>query len=253
MRILLTNDDGIYAPGLDALYQELKEDYEVTVVAPESEMSAVGHSITLSNPLKVRKISKNNTFFGYGVNGTPADCVKIAVQELIEKRPDIILSGINHGANVGINVLYSGTVSAATEGTFLGIPSAALSLDAGKNPDFQFAASFSRKIIDYIIKNNLNRNTALNVNIPSVPKDEIRGVALTRQSMRLYTEKYEKRIDPRGNTYYWLTGEFSSGKREKDADTDLLPQKMITITPITYDLTCLKELERLAEKALPEV
>jgi len=136
MRVLLTNDDGIHAAGLKALYQELKSDFEVHIVAPDSEMSAVGHAITLTSPLRVQEVYRNGNFFGYGVKGTPADCVKIAVQELLETAPDVILSGINLGANVGVNVLYSGTVSAATEGAFLGIPSAAVSLDTRTHPDF---------------------------------------------------------------------------------------------------------------------
>jgi len=253
LKILLTNDDGIYAPGLNALYQELNKDFEVSIVAPESEMSAVGHSITLSNPLKIREIKKNGVFFGLSVNGTPADCVKIAVQELLKQAPDIILSGINLGANVGINVLYSGTVSAATEGTFMGIPSAAISLDTRKDPDFSFAANFSRKVIRYINDNKINRNTALNVNIPAVPEEKIKGVALTRQSLSFHREKYERRIDPRGNVYYWLIGEISPDETAEDSDTKRLMQNMITITPITYDLTCFNELEMLKTIALPEL
>ena len=253
MKILLTNDDGIHAPGLSALYKELHSDFDVSIVAPEAEMSAAGHSITLSNPLKVREIEKNGSFYGFAVNGTPADCVKIAVQQLLAETPDIILSGINLGANTGINVLYSGTVSAATEGTFLGISSAALSLDTVKDADFIFAAGFSRKIIDYIKDNEINKNTALNVNIPAVPEKEIKGIALARQSLTIHREKYEQRIDPRGNVYYWLTGEFSPDEKDSDTDTALLKQNMITITPITYDLTCPGDLERMKSIPLPRV
>ena len=144
MRILLTNDDGILAEGLIALYEELKDDFDLSVVAPETEMSAVGHAITLSNPLRVRRFKRNGTFFGYGVSGTPADCVKIAIQEILQQRPDMIISGINMGSNVGINLLYSGTVSAATEGAFLGIPSVAISLATKNDPDLSFPAKFSR-------------------------------------------------------------------------------------------------------------
>ena len=253
MKILLTNDDGIHAPGLHALYEELKEDFEVSIVAPESEMSAAGHSITISNPLKVLEIMNGGSFYGFAVNGSPADCVKIAVQEILEKTPDIILSGINPGANTGINILYSGTVSAAIEGTFLGIPSAALSLDSLKDPDFRFAARFSRKIIHYMKENTINNNTAFNVNFPAVPEKEIQGVALARQSLRIHREKYARRIDPRGNVYYWLTGEYSPDESARDTDTNLLMQKMITITPITYDLTCFNALERMRNITLPEI
>jgi 5'-nucleotidase len=253
LKLLLTNDDGIYASGLNALYKELNEDFDISIVAPEFEMSAAGHSITLSNPLKVSKVEKNGAFYGHAVNGTPADSVKIAVQKILEKKPDIILSGINLGANAGINVLYSGTVSAATEGAILGIPSIALSLDTRKDADFRFAAGFSRKVINYITENNINNHTALNINIPAVPENEIKGVSLARQSLNLNKEKYERRIDPRGNVYYWLTGEFSPDENTTDTDTTLLKQNVITITPITYDLTSLKDLERMKKFTLPEI
>ena len=245
MKILLTNDDGIHAPGLISLHRELSEDYDLSVVAPESEMSAVGHSITLASPLRVREVYKNGAFFGYGVNGTPADCVKIAVQEILKSPPDIIISGINMGANVGVNVLYSGTVSAATEGAFLGINSAALSLDSRKDPDFRFSAHFSREIIRFIAKNGLMKGTALNVNIPAVPEEKIKGVSITHQGIGRYKESFERRIDPRGNVYYWLSGETPVEEENPDADVNALKDAKITITPVTYDLTCREELERL--------
>jgi 5'-nucleotidase len=245
----LTNDDGIHAPGLMALYAELSRDHDVTVVAPESEMSAVGHAITLRSPLRVQEIHKNGTFFGYGVTGTPADCVKIAVQELLKTPPDIILSGINLGANVGVNVLYSGTVSAATEGAFLGIQSAAISLDTRKDPDFTVAASFSRKIIKFISESGLGNGIALNVNVPAIPADMIKGVAITRQGVGRFRERYERRIDPRGNVYYWLTGETRVEEEREDSDARALADGMIAITPISFDLTCLKEIDRLKKSA----
>lgn len=245
MRILLTNDDGIHAPGLMALYAELKDDFEVYVVAPESEMSAVGHAITLRSPLRVQEIEKNGAFFGYGVTGTPADCVKIAVQEILKSPPDIILSGINLGANVGVNVLYSGTVSAATEGAFLGVRSAAFSLDTRKDPDFTYAAAFSRKIIKFMSEGGINNGTALNVNVPAIPADKIRGVAITRQGVGRFRERYERRIDPRGNVYYWLTGETRVEEESEDSDARALADGMVAITPISFDLTCNKEIGKL--------
>ncbi len=251
MNILLTNDDGIYAPGLKALHDELKADYAVHIVAPESERSAVGHAITLSRPLRVKRIRRNGDFFGYGVSGTPADCVKIAVQELLEERPDMVLSGINLGANVGVNVLYSGTVSAATEGAFLGIPSAALSLDTRENPDFRFAARFSREIIRFIHENGLGRGTALNVNIPALPPEEIKGVAITRQGVGRQIEHFDRRVDPRGSIYYWLSGETPVDNNGQATDGRALKEKWITVTPISYDLTCRKEMKRLANCPLP--
>ena len=253
MRLLLTNDDGIYAPGLQALYQELAKDFEIDIIAPDTEMSAVGHAISLSSPLRVQTIHKNGSFFGYGVKGTPADCVKIAVQELLKEPPDMILSGINLGANVGVNVLYSGTVSAATEGAFLGIKSAAISLNTRFNPDFRFAARFSREIIRFMKEHGLRERTALNVNVPAVPFSEIRGVAITRQGMSRFVERFERRVDPRGNVYYWLTGETPVEDRVPDADAVALKENKITITPISYDLTCAEELERLRTCPLPDL
>jgi 5'-nucleotidase len=245
LKILLTNDDGIHAPGLMALYAELKNDFDVHVVAPESEMSAVGHAITLRSPLRVQEIEQGGAFFGYGVAGTPADCVKIAVQELLKSPPDIILSGINLGANVGVNVLYSGTVSAATEGAFLGIRSAAFSLDTRKDPDFAYAASFSRKIIKFMSGGGVNNGVALNVNIPAIPADRIKGVAITRQGVGRFRERYERRIDPRGNVYYWLTGETRVEEEREDSDARALADGMIAVTPISFDLTCVQEIDRL--------
>ena len=249
MKVLLTNDDGIYAPGLFALFQALKADHELTIVAPESEMSAVGHAITLTSPLRVQEVMKSGSFYGYAVTGTPADCVKIAVQELLERPPDIILSGINPGANIGVNLLYSGTVSAATEGAFLGVRSAAISLNARKNPDFGFAAQFSKEIIRFMTESGLRDGTALNVNIPALPKEEIAGVCFTRQGISRFEERFERRSDPRGNVYYWLSGETPIDNGNPETDSIALKENKITITPIHYNLTCEKELRRLKSSA----
>ncbi len=246
IRILLTNDDGIYAPGLMALYEELRHDYQVMVVAPEVEMSAVGHAITLNFPLRVKEFSINGKFYGYAVSGTPADCVKIGVQELMDPPPDIILSGINLGANVGVNVLYSGTVSAATEGAFLGIRSASISLNTRKDPDFTFPARFSREIIEFIMKADLMPGTALNVNIPALPPEKIKGIRITKQGTGSFKERFEKRTDPRGNIYYWLSGEKLIENGDPENDSFVLSQDMISITPLHYDLTCHSEFKRLS-------
>ncbi len=245
MRILLTNDDGIHAPGLFALHDALKSDHDLDIVAPESEMSAVGHAITLTSPLRVQDVSKNGAFYGYAVTGTPADCVKIAVKELLERPPDIILSGINPGANVGVNILYSGTVSAATEGAFFGVPSAAISLNTRQNPDFSFAAQFAKKIIRFMIESGLKTGAALSVNIPAVTPDKIAGVRLTRQGTARFEEHFERRTDPRGNIYYWLTGETPVENGSTGTDSNALKENWITITPIHYNLTCHEELKRL--------
>jgi len=209
-------------------------------------MSAVGHAITLSSPLRVRRFKRNGIFFGYGVSGTPADCVKIGVQEILQQRPDMIISGINLGCNVGINLLYSGTVSAATEGAFLGIPSVAISLNTKDNPDFGFPARFSRRIIQFVQENGLGEGTALNVNIPAIPEDQIKGISVTTQDLVRHRDRYEKRNDPRGNFYYWLASETPVEESIPNTDLMALKEDRITITPITFDLTDIKEVERLA-------
>ncbi|MCE5265426.1 MAG: 5'/3'-nucleotidase SurE [Deltaproteobacteria bacterium] len=245
-RFLLTNDDGIYARGLLALYRELARDAECLIVAPEVEQSAVGHAITISRPLMVRKARKNGDFLGYAVLGTPADCVKIGVDELAGGPVDLVVSGINRGANVGINVLYSGTVSAATEAAILGVPSMAISLDTRyPDADFSAAARFARKMAAFICDNPLP-NVALNVNVPALPEREIRGIAVARQGRARLMESFDKRTDPRDNTYYWLAGETELPSQEQD-DTDAvaLKQGMITVTPIHCDLTCHDRLEDL--------
>jgi len=253
MKILLTNDDGIHAPGLLALYRALESDYEVYVVAPDSEMSAVSHAITLTSPLRVQEVNIAGSFSGFAVTGTPADCVKIAVQELLERPPDIILSGINPGANVGINTLYSGTVSAATEGAFLGIRSAAISLATRQKPDFQFAARFSKEIIRFMTENELRNRTALNVNIPAVPPGKITGVCFTRQGTCRFKDRFERRMDPRGNVYYWLVGEAFLENGDSGTDSIALRENKITITPVHYDLTCVEELDRLKSNPPPAI
>lgn len=253
MRVLLTNDDGIHAEGLRALYDALRQDHAVDVVGPETEMSAVGHAITLSSPLRVQRVYKGGSFFGHSVNGTPADCVKIAVKELLDHPPHVIVSGINLGRNVGMDILYSGTVCAATEGAFLGFPSAAISLDTRQNPDFRFAAGFGRAVLRFISEHGLGDGTALNVNIPSVPPEEIAGVSFVRQGTARFEEHFESRNDPRGNVYYWLSAETAIENGHPDTDSMALKANRITITPIQYDLTAVKELERLQSLPPPSL
>jgi len=236
MKILLTNDDGINAPGLFALYQEMKKIGDITIVAPDSEKSAVGHAITLSDPLRVADFQKNDEFYGYAVNGTPADCVKLAYWALNIK-PDIVISGINLGANTGINILYSGTVSAATEGVFLDIPSIAISLTTFQNPDFRFSAKFARKLSQIVLKRGLPKGTLLNVNIPNVKEEEIKGLVITRQSHAMYEEKFDKRIDPHKKVYYWLTGKKVKLEEDEQVDDRAVLNNKISITPVHFDLT----------------
>lgn len=244
MRILLTNDDGIFAEGLCALYDALCEDHEVFVVAPEAERSAVGHAITIADPLRVKRVKRGNQFFGYAVNGTPADCVKIAVHELVGPEIDLVLSGINRGANVGINVLYSGTVSAATEGVILGYPGIAISLDEYREPDYCFAAYFTSVLLDFLAKRLSDIRFCLNINIPFLPAHQIKGIKVVKQSTAPLIEKFERRLDPHGNIYYWQCSEKFT---EKDPETDVvaLREGYITITPLHYNLSALKYLSLL--------
>ena len=237
MRFLLTNDDGIYARGLSALYEELSAEADCLIVAPEIEQSAVGHAITISRPLMVRRATKNGNFLGYAVCGTPADCVKIGIKELSDKPVDLVVSGINRGANAGINVIYSGTVSAATEAVFMGVPALAVSLDSHKEADYTYAARFARKMVRVMMNNPELNNSALNVNVPALPLEEIKGVVVVKQGKGNLMESFDKRIDPRENTYYWISGESQAGKEAKDTDVGALAQGFITITPIQSDLT----------------
>ncbi len=247
MRILLTNDDGIYAKGLSSLYEELSQEADCLIVAPEIEQSAVGHAITIFRPLMVRRAMKSGNFLGYAVLGTPADCVKIGIKELTEEPVDMVVSGINRGGNAGINVLYSGTVSAATEAAIMGIPSLAISLDTHKEADFTFAAGFARKMVRVIMNNPVLRGSAINVNIPCLPADKIKGVVVVRQGKSNIIESFEKRVDPRENIYYWVSGDSGCCSEDKGTDVAALAAGFITITPIQYDLTRYDLMDTLKE------
>jgi 5'-nucleotidase len=237
MQILLTNDDGIYAKGIEVLHEHLSKDHEVVVVAPETEQSAVGHAITLTDPLLVKPVNRNGIFFGHAVKGTPADCVKLAINELVEQKPALVVSGINLGANVGINVIYSGTVSAATEGAILGVPSIAISINTFRNPDFEPAARFARLLARQVEKYGLPPHTSLNVNVPAIPENEIKGVRVTRQGVTRFVENFDRRVDPRENVYYWQCGSTPSLEEDEDTDACALARDYISITPIHHDLT----------------
>ncbi|MGR3310971.1 MAG: 5'/3'-nucleotidase SurE [Candidatus Brocadiales bacterium] len=256
MRILLTNDDGIYSPGIAALKQVIKDLGDVTVVAPDVEQSGVGHSVTLSHPLRIREVYIDKEFLGYGINGSPADCVKLAVFEIMKGKepphpipppqrggvggefsPDLLVSGINLGANVGIHTLYSGTVAASVEGAILGIPSIAISLETSGIPDVSQAAQVAKGIIDCVLHHGLPKGTLLNVNIPSVSKDKPKGIRITRQYTNGFDEHFDKRIDPGGRTYYWLAGGDGYEMDECDTDIHAIKEGYVSITPLRYDLT----------------
>jgi 5'-nucleotidase len=241
LRILLTNDDGIYAPGLRALRKELLQLGEVVVVAPATEQSAVGHSITLLTPLLIQQLfDEHEQPLGWAVEGRPADCVKLALVELLKERPpDLIVSGVNAGSNAGINVMYSGTVAAAIEGSFFGIPSIAVSLEYTQpvHLDFPRAAPIARGIIQQIIGRRPAPGMLFNVNIPSLELGPPRGVRVMPQGLVRYQERYERRTDPRGRTYFWTLPDLVKPHDTAVNDVTALNEHYITITPLRYDMT----------------
>ncbi|NIQ00522.1 MAG: 5'/3'-nucleotidase SurE [Nitrospinaceae bacterium] len=245
--ILLTNDDGFYAKGIQALRKGLASVTDVVMVAPEAEQSAVGHAISLSNPLKVRRVEEKGELIGYAVNGTPADCVKIAVTELLEEPPELVISGVNQGGNLGTCVIYSGTVSAATEAAIMGLPAIAVSLNSFEVHDFSAAVEFVLTLFPQVIRKGLPEGVSLNVNVPAVPRDQIQGAVVTRQGKSRVIETFDKRINPRRETYYWLAGEMKFDEVEKGTDCEMVAENYISVTPIHFDLTHFKTLDDLRE------
>lgn len=247
MRILLSNDDGIHAPGLAALYEAVKDLGEVIVAAPDSQMSAVGHAITLSDPIKVAEVAMPAGWTGYAIGGTPADCVKLAVEALLDRPPDMVISGINLGPNAGISVIYSGTVSAATEGTILGIPSMAVSINTFKEPRWETAARVARQFARLILREGLPRDTLLNVNVPNIPHAELKGVRYTAMGRSQFREVFHRRTDPRGNVYYWMDGEMELAAGQSDTDVQALEAGYVSATPLHFNLTNYGQLPHLRD------
>jgi 5'-nucleotidase len=240
VRILLTNDDGIYAPGLRALFPELQKLGEVIVVAPATEQSAVGHSVTLTTPLVVQEVvDEHKQFLGWAVEGRPADCVKLGLRELLGDRPDLVVSGLNAGSNAGINVLYSGTVAAAIEGSFFRCTSVACSLEYTKlRPlDFERGAELTRKVIEQILQHQPEPGSLFNINIPSPERDPIRGIRTVPQNVAPYTETFDRRTDPRGRVYFWNNPDFGCPDPHPDTDVSALAEGFITVTPLHFNLT----------------
>ncbi|MDZ4836082.1 MAG: 5'/3'-nucleotidase SurE [Candidatus Melainabacteria bacterium] len=267
MRILISNDDGIYAPGIKALATRLAEDpqHDIYVVAPDRERSATGHSLTLHKPLRVEEVELPGKMRRcWSTTGTPSDCVKLAISVLMEDNlPDLVISGINNGANLGAEVLYSGTVAAAMEGAFLSVPSIAVSMvTKGEGKHFEVAAEFMSKFIGVYNKAHLGPKTLINVNVPSLPADRIKGVRVTELGIRAYDDYFEKRHDPRGRDYYWLTGHAIEEGEAETSDAYALAHDMISITPIAFNMTDravlpkleslpgLAELSKFAEKTV---
>jgi 5'-nucleotidase len=245
LHILICNDDGIDAPGIYALVQEVKKFARVSVVAPDRQQSAVGHAITMQYPLRAQPFSKDGEFFGYAVKGTPADAVKLAVKQLLKDKVDLVLSGINHGSNTAISVMYSGTVSAATEGTILGIPSIAVSLTTYEEADFGVAARFGAELAKFVVQRGLPPGTLLNVNVPALPVEKMRGVKITSQGRSSWDDSFDVRRDPSGREYFWLTGHMSLLDTDPDADERVIRDGYISVTPIHYDLTDREHLEQM--------
>jgi 5'-nucleotidase len=240
MRILLTNDDGITAPGLVAMYRELMKLGDVQVVAPETVQSATGHGVTLSAPLLTSPVKVGTDFTGIAVAGRPADCVKLAIAQLLPAKPDLVVSGMNSGANVGINVIYSGTVAAAIEAAFLGLPAIAVSLylRADVPTDYARSAQLGRRTIEQILAHGLSAGQVASINLPALREGEsAAGIKVAPQCTRPWEDKYERRKDPRGRDYFWYSSVFGLNSAEEYTDVAALRDRYITVTPLQFDLT----------------
>jgi 5'-nucleotidase len=247
MRILLSNDDGILAPGLAALREALLELGEVSVVAPASVQSAAGHSITVAGPLAVRRVHVQGSFFGHAVEGRPADCVKLAITHLLEAPPDLVVSGINDGANVATNVLYSGTVAAAAEGALLGFPAIAVSMERGDERDFRRAARISLPIIRRLLEAGLAPGELININLPDLAPGLPKGVRVAPQASRAMEDNFVRFAGPDGRDYYWLAeGRFKHAD-PSESDLDALSEGYVAVTPLQFDLTQYKLLSQLQQ------
>ncbi len=245
--ILVTNDDGIVAPGIRALISVMSELGTVVVVAPDKPQSAMGHAITINSTLFINKVSAENAVVSeYSCSGTPVDCVKLAVNEILHRKPDLCVSGVNHGSNSSINVIYSGTMSAAVEAGIEGIPAIGFSLlDYDWNADFDAIKSSIRKITLEVLEKGLPENVVLNVNFPKLKEHEIKGIRICRQAKAIWMEKFDKRITPQGKDYYWLTGEFVNQDKGEDTDEWALENGFISVVPVQFDLTAHHAIQQL--------
>ena len=236
--ILITNDDGITAPGIINLVEAVKDLGKVVVVAPDKPQSGMGHAITIGSPLRLHAFHQFPGIEAYQCTGTPVDCVKLAVDKVLHRKPDLCLSGINHGANHSINVIYSGTMSAAMEAGIESIPSIGFSLmDYSIEADFTAARVYARKITQQVLSKKQDKHMVLNVNIPAVPQEHIRGIKICRQAYAKYQEDFMERQDPHGRRYYWLTGEFMNFDKGKDTDVWALNNNYVSVVPVQFDLT----------------
>ena len=237
--ILITNDDSVHAPGIHALVEAVKGLGKIIVVAPDKPQSGMGHAITIGHPLRMQKVSLFEGVEAYSCSGTPVDCVKLAVDKIIHRKPDICLSGINHGANHSINVIYSGTMSAALEASIEAIPSIGFSLlDLSIEADFTAAKKYARIIVEHVLKSkSMDKHLCLNVNIPKGEDKLLKGIKICRQAYAKYEEEFDERKDPTGRRYYWLTGEFINFDKGKDTDVWALKNNFVSVVPVQFDLT----------------
>jgi 5'-nucleotidase len=236
--ILITNDDGVTAPGILNLIEAVKDLGKVVVVAPDKPQSGMGHAITIGQPLRLHKVTIFGNIEAYACTGTPVDCVKLAVDKILHRKPDLCLSGINHGANHSINVIYSGTMSAAVEAAIESIPSAGFSLlDYNIEADFTGARKYARLVVEKMLTTKLDKHTVFNVNIPAVPEELIKGFKICKQAYAKYEEDFIERQDPNGRKYYWLTGEFVNFDKGKDTDVWALANNYVSVVPVQFDLT----------------
>lgn len=245
--ILVTNDDSIVAPGIRALIEVMKEIGDVIVVAPDSPQSAMGHAITINNTLKLEKVHLDKDLSQeYSCSGTPVDCVKIAVNEILKRKPDLCVSGINHGSNSSINVIYSGTMSAAVEAGIEGIPAIGFSLlDYSWDADFEPIKSHVKQIALGVLEKGLPEGVILNVNFPKLSKENIKGIKICRQAKAMWQEEFDKRTNPQGKDYYWLTGKFVNLDKGTDTDEWALENGYISIVPVQFDLTAHHAMQQL--------
>ena len=250
MHILLTNDDGIYAPGLAALEKELRKLGDVSLVAPATEQSGVSHSITFLSPLVCKEVYDGEQHRGWAVEGSPADCVKLAITELCNAPPDLVVSGINGGLNAGINVLYSGTVAAAIEGAFFGIESIAVSLEYDPHAQFNKAAKITRNVIEQLMTHRGEKPKLYNLNIPSAALEHESRLRVVPMGLNRYGEQYEKRVDPRGREYFWATNLPAPQPGIEETDLTALAQGNVTLTALNYDMTCRQVLEEMRDWSL---
>ena len=244
--ILITNDDGYQSKGIQSLISSVKDFGEIMIVAPEGPQSGMGHAITVNQPIRCKPTNFHGSLEAYSCSGTPVDCIKMGIYLLDGIRPDIILSGINHGTNVSTNILYSGTMGAAVEGALENIPSIGFSLtDTNENADFSYSEKVVSLITKKVLKNGIKKGTCLNVNIPNVDESNIKGIKFCRQGRAFWKDDFDKRVDPSGKSYYWLTGSFSSKESQIDTDINYLENNFVTIVPTQFDMTCHNSLSEL--------